>query len=83
MKEVLLKDYRPECLLKVESHVPERARFPVIDAHNHLFGDLLSLGVPERTIESVCYIFSDLIFVISGLPADLPLPDRSCEHHDA
>ena len=40
MKEVLLTDYRPECLLKVAAHVPERARFPVIDAHNHLFGDL-------------------------------------------
>ena len=40
MKEVLLKDYRPECLLKVPSHAPQRARFPVIDAHNHLFGDL-------------------------------------------
>ena len=40
MSEVLLKDYRPECLLKVASHVPERARFPVIDAHNHLFGEL-------------------------------------------
>lgn len=40
MKEVLLKDYHPSCLLKVASHIPERARFPVIDAHNHLFGDL-------------------------------------------
>jgi hypothetical protein len=40
MKEVLLKDYRPTCLLKVASHVPQRARFPVIDAHNHIFGEL-------------------------------------------
>jgi len=40
MKEVLLKDYRPDCLLKVAAHVPDRARFPVIDAHNHLFGEL-------------------------------------------
>ena len=40
MKEVLLKDFRPECLLKAAEHVPQRARFPVIDAHNHLFGDL-------------------------------------------
>ncbi len=40
MNEVLLKDYRPECLLKVAEHVPERAGFPVIDAHNHLFGEL-------------------------------------------
>ena len=47
MDEVLLKDYRPKCLLNVPSHVPEKARFPVVDAHNHLFGDLPA----ERLIE--------------------------------
>jgi predicted TIM-barrel fold metal-dependent hydrolase len=40
MDEVLLKDFRPECLLRVAAHIPQQARFPVIDAHNHLFGDL-------------------------------------------
>jgi len=40
MKDVLLKDFRPQCLLRVASHVPDQARFPVIDAHNHLFGEL-------------------------------------------
>ncbi len=40
MKEVLLKDYRPECLLNVAQRIPQRAKFPVIDAHNHLFGEL-------------------------------------------
>jgi len=38
--EVLLKDYRPKCLLNLPAHVPEKARFPVVDAHNHLFGEL-------------------------------------------
>ena len=33
-------DYRPEPLLKRPAHVPEKARFPVIDAHNHLFADM-------------------------------------------
>ncbi len=47
MEDVLLKDYRPKCLLSVPEHVPERARFPVVDAHNHLFGEL----APERLIE--------------------------------
>jgi predicted TIM-barrel fold metal-dependent hydrolase len=47
MHQVLLRDYRPECLLKVAAHVPSRARFPVIDAHNHLFGDLPA----ERLLE--------------------------------
>jgi predicted TIM-barrel fold metal-dependent hydrolase len=27
-------------MLRMPEHLPERARFPVIDAHNHLFGDL-------------------------------------------
>lgn len=40
MTEVLLRDYRPTCLLQVASHVPPQPRFPVIDAHNHLFGEL-------------------------------------------
>jgi hypothetical protein len=29
----------PKPLLKRPSHIPERAKFPVIDAHNHLFGN--------------------------------------------
>lgn len=36
---LLLKDYQPEPMLKRPVHIPERAKFPVIDAHNHLFGD--------------------------------------------
>lgn len=47
MHDVLLKDFRPTCLLKVSSRVPQKARFPVIDAHNHLFGEL----APEKLIE--------------------------------
>ncbi|HUJ75447.1 MAG TPA: amidohydrolase, partial [bacterium] len=35
----LFMDYRPEPLLRRPAHIPERARFPVIDAHNHLFND--------------------------------------------
>ncbi len=37
---LLLKDYHPRPLLRRPEHIPEKARFPVIDAHNHLFGDL-------------------------------------------
>jgi predicted TIM-barrel fold metal-dependent hydrolase len=33
--------------LKVAAHVPEQAKFPVIDAHNHLFGELPA----ERIVE--------------------------------
>ena len=38
--EVLLEDFRPDSLLKVARRTPEKPRFPVIDAHNHMFGDL-------------------------------------------
>jgi predicted TIM-barrel fold metal-dependent hydrolase len=47
MEDVLLKDFRPKCLLEVARHVPHKARFPVIDAHNHLFGEL----APEKLVE--------------------------------
>lgn len=33
------RDCEPEPLLKRPDNTPERAKFPVIDAHNHLFGD--------------------------------------------
>ena len=33
-------DFRPEPLLKRPAHIPVKARFPVIDAHNHLFNDM-------------------------------------------
>jgi predicted TIM-barrel fold metal-dependent hydrolase len=31
---------RPEPLLRRAAHIPTKARFPVIDAHNHLFADM-------------------------------------------
>ena len=31
--------FNPQPLLKRPAHIPECARFPVIDAHNHLFGN--------------------------------------------
>jgi len=37
---ILLRDFHPKPLLRRPEHVPARARFPAIDAHNHLFGDL-------------------------------------------
>jgi predicted TIM-barrel fold metal-dependent hydrolase len=39
-------DYRPRPLLKRPSHVPQRALFPAIDAHNHLFADM----APEEMV---------------------------------
>jgi len=47
VKQILAKDFKPECLLNLPSHIPEKARFPVIDAHNHLFAELSA----EKLIE--------------------------------
>ena len=33
-------DYRPRSLLKRPARTPEKARFPAVDAHNHLFADM-------------------------------------------
>jgi predicted TIM-barrel fold metal-dependent hydrolase len=33
---LLLKDFKPKTALVTEDHTPSRARFPVIDIHNHL-----------------------------------------------
>jgi predicted TIM-barrel fold metal-dependent hydrolase len=32
-------NFNPQPLLQRPAHIPERAKFPVIDAHNHLFGN--------------------------------------------
>src|SRR5215510_8073007 len=35
-KALLLRDYQPKSMLVTEQHYLEKARFPVIDNHNHL-----------------------------------------------
>lgn len=40
MNGPLTGELRPRSLLQLPEHVPRAARFPVVDAHNHLFGDV-------------------------------------------
>jgi len=40
MAELTLREFKPRCLLRVQEHLPEKARYPVVDAHNHLVGDV-------------------------------------------
>jgi predicted TIM-barrel fold metal-dependent hydrolase len=40
MKDLLVREFKPKPLLNAADNTPHRARFPVIDAHNHLFGDI-------------------------------------------
>ena len=44
--DLLLRDWRPEPKLVVPSHAIDRARFPAVDAHNHL-GRWLSAWVGD------------------------------------
>ena len=39
MSELSLREFKPKSLLRVPEDLPDRARYPVVDAHNHLFGD--------------------------------------------
>jgi len=43
---ILLRDFRPRPLLKTSEHIPRKAAFPVVDAHNHLFGE----AAPEALV---------------------------------
>ncbi len=38
--ELTLSQFKPNVMLKRPNNTPRKPKFPVIDAHNHLFGDL-------------------------------------------
>jgi predicted TIM-barrel fold metal-dependent hydrolase len=64
LADLRLRDYRPRSMLRVSEHRVERARFPVVDAHNHLgrwlteewaapdVGELLAL-MEDRNIDAI------------------------------
>jgi hypothetical protein len=41
--DLILREYHPKSMLVTEYHVPQRAKFQVIDVHNHL-GNVGSRG---------------------------------------
>lgn len=62
VEDVLLSEFRPRCQLKVERQRPQRPKFQVIDAHNHLFG-----AVPaEHLVEVMDQVGVDLWLNVSG-----------------
>ena len=38
-RDLTISEFKPTPMLVTEDHTPSKARFPVIDAHNHLFSD--------------------------------------------
>lgn len=68
---LLLNDYHPRALLRRPDNTPQQARFPVIDAHNHLFGDL-----PAESLLSVMDAVGVRTFVNVSGNVTVPFDDR-------
>ena len=47
--DLTISEFKPKSMLVTDTHIPERAKFPVIDAHNHLFSD----PDPVEVIEAI------------------------------
>jgi hypothetical protein len=55
-----------ECLLTREEHVPQKAVYPVIDAHNHLWAKWQTLGHVVQVMDEVgVAIYCDLTSNVS------------------
>ncbi len=85
--DIKLKDFKPKPMLVTESHVPSRARYPVVDAHNHLFGDVDPAEMIEVMDETGVRVFVNLTgntefrFVEKGYSARPRSIDYFLEHY--
>ena len=59
---LLLKDFKPRSLLVHDEHIPAKAKYPVIDTHNHLFGDV----DPEEMIRIMDNVGVKLFINVTG-----------------
>lgn len=66
-----IRDFKPEPMLKRPDNTPEKAKFPVIDAHNHLFGDL----PPDEMLKVMDDVGVRTFVNVTG-NATLPLKDN-------
>ena len=77
-----------DCYLFHEEHIPSRAKFPVIDAHNHLWGNWSSVAgivdvMNETGVESYCDLTSNIDFSLHdggyiASPEDIDLFFANC-----
>jgi len=87
-KTLLLRDFNPKTMLHVSSHPVERARFPVIDMHQHV-NDAMGIGdrlPPEQILGIMDRTNVQKIVILTGLWGDAlqkvldemvkPHPDR-------
>ena len=70
-KNILLKDFKPKSVLKRPSNIPNKAKYPVVDAHNHLFGDVRA----EKLIEVMDEVGVKVFINVSG-NVSLPFDDK-------
>jgi len=66
---LLLRDFKPKSMLHAPAHNVERARFPVIDVHNHV-NDARSAGrghmPPEKVVEVMDRCNIQKIVILTG-----------------
>lgn len=68
-KDLLLRDFKPQSMLHVPVHNVQRARFPVIDVHNHV-NDARGAGgehiPPARLVEIMDHCNIQKIVILTG-----------------
>ena len=73
---------RGDCYLFAEEHVPLKARYPVVDAHNHIWGDWSKLDTVVRVMNEVgvaCYCDLTANVGLSWTDQGYELEERSIE----
>jgi predicted TIM-barrel fold metal-dependent hydrolase len=71
-KTLLLKDYNPESMLHVPSHTVDRAKFYVIDVHNHI-NDALRIDdhmPPSRVLQIMDNTNVRTVVILTGMWGD-------------
>lgn len=68
---LLLRDFKPESMLHVQTHLPQRAKFPVIDVHNHVNDALRSIDEqhvpPAELVQMMDRLNVKTIVILTGL----------------
>jgi len=68
---LLLRDFKPKSMLHVPAHFPERAKFPVIDVHNHVNDAMRSIDDQRMPAADLVRMMDQLniktIVILTGL----------------
>src|SRR5579884_478306 len=71
---LLLRDFKPQSMLHVYAHAPQRAKFPVIDVHNHVNDAMRSIDdqhmAPGELVRMMDQLNIKTIVILTGLWGD-------------